>query len=122
MVNRFQSQLNQARIRRAGARVFQAAALALILVLAMPAGAATRAIKSRKTPIYPELAKRLKIAGPVTLQATVDPQGKVVAIKVVSGTQILAQAAEDAVWSWVFVPAAVESTVDLDFNFGAAGQ
>jgi hypothetical protein len=39
-----------------------------------------------------------------------------------SGTQILAQAAEDAVWSWVFVPAAVESTVDLDFNFGAAGQ
>jgi TonB family protein len=118
-VNILQSQLNPRAVRRAGVRICQAAALALILALAMPAGAATRAVKSRKAPIYPELAKRLKIAGPVTLQATVDPQGKVTAIKVVSGTQILAQAAEDAVWSWVFVPAPAESTVDLDFNFGA---
>jgi TonB family protein len=120
MVKKFQSELKPVALRRAGIRIFQAAALALIFVLTVPAGAASqRAIKSRKQPVYPELAKRLKIAGEVKLEAVVDAQGKVKAVKTVSGTQILAQAAEDAVWSWVFVPGDGDSTVDLSFSFGA---
>jgi len=35
-----------------------------------------RAVKSRVTPIYPEVAKRMKIRGAVKLVATVDAQGK----------------------------------------------
>jgi len=51
--------------------------LALVLAMAMPASAADdRAIKSRVSPVYPEIAKRMKIAGAVKLEAVVDAQGR----------------------------------------------
>ena len=56
----------------------KAAALALLIVLALPAGAASdRAVKSKVPPVYPELAKRMKISGVVKVEATVDGDGKV---------------------------------------------
>jgi TonB family protein len=102
--------------------MFHAAALALILTIAMPARAADeRAIKSRVAPVYPEIAKRMKIGGAVRLEATVDAQGKVTDVKTVSGNHMLAVAAEDAVRQWKFVPASSDSSVNVEVNF-STGQ
>jgi TonB family protein len=105
---------------KVGKKLLQGAALALILALALPARAADeRAVMSRVTPIYPEVAKRMKIRGAVKLVATVDAQGKVTDVKEVSGTHLLAEAAEDAVRQWKFAPGPEESSVNVEIDFGA---
>lgn len=98
----------------------RAMAVALLAGMALPMHAEERAIKSRVAPVYPEIAKRMKISGVVKLDVTVDADGKVTEVKPVSGNQMLSTAAEDAVRKWRFAPAAAESTVSLDINFNLA--
>ncbi len=107
--------------RRAGARLMQAAALALVVMLAIPAGAADlRAVKSRVSPVYPEIAKRMRIEGEVRLEVTVDAEGKVTDVKTVSGNRVLGTAAEDAVRKWRFEPGSGVSTVNVALTFALA--
>jgi len=109
------------RLGRVVIKLFQAAALALVLAIAMPARAGDeRAVKSRVAPIYPEMAKRMKIAGSVQLEASVDAQGKVTEVKAVSGNHMLAVAAEDAVRKWKFAPGPGDSNVSVEVNFTAS--
>lgn len=97
------------------------AALTAVVALTIPAQAADeRAIKSRVAPVYPELAKRMKISGMVMIEATVDADGKVTAVKTLSGNRALAQAAEDAVSRWRYVSAPEASKVDVNLNFNLA--
>lgn len=105
-------------LSRLGLRAFQGAALALVLAMAMPARAADdRAVKSRVAPVYPEIAKRMRIGGVVKLEATVDADGKVTGVKAVSGNRMLAEAAENAVKKWTFVPASAGGDVSVEVNF-----
>ena len=109
--------------RRAGIGFFQVTALALMVAMALPARAADeRAVKARVAPAYPEIARRLKIAGLVKIEATVDPAGKVTGVKTVSGNRMLSAAAEDAVRRWKFESGSGDATVDVDINFTASGQ
>jgi TonB family protein len=97
------------------------ACLALAFACILPLHATTeRAIKQRVAPIYPELAKRMRVSGTVKVAATVAPDGTVSATKVVSGNHMLSGAAEDAVHKWKFAPADSESTVEVDVNFAQA--
>lgn len=108
----------QPRLRPKGTRVLWAAALALLMLAPLPGSAANdRAVKTKVPPVYPELAKRMKIGGVVKLQATVDPDGKVTAVKTVSGSSALTNAAEEAVRKWKFVPGDGTATVDVQVNF-----
>jgi TonB family protein len=110
--------ISPAKLRRWGIWLFQAAALALLLAMAMPGRAAdNRAVKSRVAPAYPEIAKRMRISGVVTVQATVDPDGKVTDAKAISGNRALSPAAEEAVRQWKFVPADAQSTVNVEVTF-----
>src|SRR5271166_3474247 len=103
---------------QAGVRLLQAAALGLVVVLAVPTRAADdRAVKTKVAPIYPEIARRMHIAGAVSIEATVDPEGKVSNAKTVSGNALLAPAAEDAVRKWRFAPGPGTSKVDVEVNF-----
>jgi TonB family protein len=112
------SQFSPRSIRRAGLKLLQAASLTLAVALALPALAAdARPIKTRVAPIYPEIAKRMKIEGTVRIEAIVDADGKVSDVKTVSGHRALAPAAEDAVRKWRFVPAPDQSTVTVDIVF-----
>jgi TonB family protein len=107
--------------RRTTKVAFQAAALAIVVALAIPARAGDdRAVKSRIPPVYPEIAKRLKISGEVKLQAVVDAQGKVKDVKALSGNHMLALAAEDAVRQWKFDSGSGEATVVVAVNFTLA--
>jgi TonB family protein len=104
--------------RRVGSRLMQAAVFALLVALALPARAADdRAVKSRVTPVYPEIAERMRVEGLVKLEATVDANGKVKSVKAVSGNRMLELAAEDAVRQWKFAPGAGDATVAVAINF-----
>jgi TonB family protein len=93
------------------------AVAALGLLLAVPGRAEERAVKSRVAPVYPELAKRMKITGTVKIEATVDAGGKVTDVKTMNGSHALASAAEDAVRKWRFAPGDGEAKVDVEVSF-----
>ena len=106
-----------------GLRWRKAAVVALIMAVALPAVAANdRAVKTKVPPVYPELAKRMKISGVVKVAATVDADGKVTAVKTLSGNSSLQNAAEEAVRKWKFVPGDGTATVDVDVNFAMGPQ
>jgi len=77
----------------------------------------TRKAKSKVTPTYPELARRMKITGVVKVQAIVAPNGTVKDAKVVGGHPVLATAALDAVRKWRFEARPQETTENLEFHF-----
>jgi TonB family protein len=104
--------------RGRAARFAQAAAFVFMMVFTVAiAGAEERAVKSRVAPVYPELAKRMKIMGVVKVEATVDADGKVTDAKALSGSHTLSPAAEDAVRKWKFVPGEGTATVNVEINF-----
>jgi TonB family protein len=74
------------------------------------------------TPRYPEEAKRLKIAGRVTVRVVVDENGKVVSAAATEGPAALRQSAEDAARAATFKPKVaggitVKMTGVLTFDF-----
>jgi TonB family protein len=106
------------RLRRAGTRLMQSAALALMVALALPAAAAdVRAIKVKTAPAYPEIARRMRVSGMVRLTVTVDASGKVIDVKPLSGNGMLSSAAAEAVRNWRFAPGDGTSEVEVAVNF-----
>lgn len=93
------------------------AACLLIGACALACAAEQRAVKQRVAPVYPEVAKRLRVTGVVKLEVTVDTDGKVKDIKTVSGNHMLSVAAEEAVHKWRFAAAPADSIENLDIDF-----
>jgi TonB family protein len=114
---------NTLRYKHVAVRLFQAAALALAIAMVMPTPARAaddRAVKSRVAPIYPDIAKRMRVSGVVTVEATVEPSGKVSEAKRIAGNQLLGPAAENAVRQWQFAPGPGVSKVNVSVNFAMA--
>ncbi len=78
----------------------------------------------RKTmPIYPPIARLMRVQGTVVLQATISTAGVIEDLRVVSGPVLLRQAALDAVETWVYrpymlngKPVEVGTTVNVEFK------
>lgn len=73
-------------------------------------------------PVYPQMAQKLNIQGKVTVQVTLDEEGKVISAKAVSGQSLLRSACEDATRGSKFKPAlvgnrAVKATGFVVYNF-----
>ena len=79
-----------------------------------------RAVKSKVAPVYPDLARRMKIVGVVRVQITVSANGTVKTAKLVGGHPVLANAALDAVKKWRFETATGESSGIVQFRFDSA--
>jgi TonB family protein len=77
-----------------------------------------RKILKQTMPRYPEIARKMNLAGTVKVIAIVTPDGKVKSVQPVGGNPLLIQAAQDAITQWKFAPASGESkeTVELHFN------
>jgi protein TonB len=74
-------------------------------------------------PVYPAIAQSARVAGVVTIGATIGPDGKVTDAKVVRSIPLLDQAALDAVRQWEYtptllngVPVPVLVTVTINFT------
>ncbi|MGA8310945.1 MAG: energy transducer TonB, partial [Terriglobales bacterium] len=98
--------------------------VATSLILPVPAAAQeekteeiSRKAKTKVAPIYPDIARRMSIAGTVRLAIVVAPNGSVKSSKAVGGHPVLVNAAMDAVKQWKFEPAATESTGIVEFKF-----
>jgi len=61
-------------------------------------------------PVYPPLARAARVAGMVTLEATLTVQGTVEEIKVISGHPLLVEAAIAAVKQWQYEPTLLNGT------------
>ncbi|MGC2194187.1 MAG: TonB family protein [Terriglobales bacterium] len=77
----------------------------------------TRKVKTKVSPAYPELARRMSISGVVKVQVVVAPNGSVKSTKVVGGHPLLVNAAVDAVKKWHFETASEETTGVVEFKF-----
>jgi len=76
-----------------------------------------RKVKSKTVPEYPALAKQMNVTGKVKIEATISPDGRVTATKVVGGSPLLVNAATDALKKWRFEAAAKETTEIIEFDF-----
>ena len=76
-----------------------------------------RRVKSKVSPSYPEIARKMNLAGVVKLEVTVAPNGTVKDTKVIGGNPILVNAAVDAVKKWKFETASDESVGVVEFKF-----
>ena len=65
-------------------------------------------IDSSLQPVYPPEAKKAKVSGTVKLDATIGSDGIVKELKVISGPELLQQAALDTVKNWRYRPYLVE--------------
>ena len=77
----------------------------------------TRKVKTKVPPAYPDLARRMNIAGTVKVLVVVSPNGNVKDSKVVGGNPVLANAAIDALKKWKFETASEDSTGTVEFKF-----
>jgi TonB family protein len=76
-----------------------------------------RKIKSKTVPVYPELARRMNVAGKVKIEVVITPDGHVKSTRVVGGHPLLVQACQDSVKEWKFMPAPEETTQVIEFDF-----
>src|SRR5512147_3234325 len=98
-------------------------ALLAVMVAAQTASAqedAGRKVKSKVAPSYPELARRMNVAGTVKVQVTIAPNGSVKAAKALGGHPLLIDPAVEAVKKWKYEPGKDETTTVVQFNFNPA--
>jgi protein TonB len=73
-------------------------------------------------PVYPSMARSARVQGVVTVDAIIQPSGKLTDMKVVDGHPLLIDAALEALRQWRYRPAklnglAVESPVHINVVF-----
>jgi len=80
-----------------------------------------RKIKTKVSPTYPELAKRMNVVGKVKIEVIIAPDGRVKSTRALGGHPLLVQACVDAVKEWKFVAAPEETTqvAECEFSSGS---
>jgi protein TonB len=83
---------------------------------------AMKAAVSRPQPEYSQVARQMKIAGKVEVEAVVNTAGAVESVKAITGNPLLTQSAITAVQKWRFTPFAENGTpakaiLTLNFDF-----
>lgn len=104
------------------ALTFFTAAMNLPAEVRIGSGEAMKAATSKVQPQYPAIARQMKIAGHVEVEAVVGPDGSVASAKAVSGNPMLTQPAISAVEKWKFTPFTsngepTKAVVTLAFDF-----
>ncbi|HUR37349.1 MAG TPA: energy transducer TonB [Terriglobales bacterium] len=99
--------------------------VAMVMMAALLTTAAlaqsSRPIKSKVSPQYPELAKRMNVIGAVKVEITVAPNGTVKSAKALGGHPLLIDAAVNA--AKMFKYEAGEETKELvEFKFNGSGS
>jgi TonB family protein len=78
-----------------------------------------RKVKSKTSPPYPELARRMNVSGKVKIEVIITPDGRVRSSRVIGGHPLLVQSCQDAVKEWKYFPAPEETTQVIEFDFRA---
>lgn len=83
---------------------------------------ALKAAVAKPQPEYSSIARQMKVAGRVEVEAVVDAEGKVESVKALTGNPLLTQSAITAVQKWKFTPftadgSPTKAVVSLSFDF-----
>jgi protein TonB len=65
---------------------------------------AMQAATTKVQPVYPAIAKQLKVEGVAELEALIDESGKVEKVTIVSGNPMLTRPSAEALKQWKFTP------------------
>ncbi len=76
-----------------------------------------RKVVTRVAPVYPDLARKLKLRGVVKLILVIAPDGRVKATEVMGGNPVLTQAAVEAVSKWRYEPAPQQTHGMVELRF-----
>ncbi len=110
------------KMRKAILVALGAVALIVGMTAAAPAAHAQdtiggRKVKSKPQLVYPELAKKMNIAGSVKVEIVIAPNGTVKSVKALGGHPLLIDSALDAAKKFKFEPGPEETTADVKFDF-----
>ena len=78
---------------------------------------APRAVIAKVMPVYPALARPLKLEGTVKVSIVVDASGNPKTVQGTGGHPLLLKAAQDAVSKWKWAPAAQPTTESVELRF-----
>jgi TonB family protein len=87
--------------------------------IVISAGVAASLLTRKVDPVYPAEASKSHVSGTVVLQGSIDAEGRVESLCVISGPPSLQQAAIDAVRQWTYRPYLLNNTpvkVETTFN------
>jgi TonB family protein len=104
------------RCKRIGAGALLAIAMSLSSANAL-AQETTRKAISNPNPTYPELARKVHLAGVVKVQVVIGADGKIKEVKVIGGHPLLVDAVQETLKNWKYAPGPSETTTSLAFNF-----
>jgi len=76
-----------------------------------------RKVRNKVMPVYPELAKKLKLVATVKVQVTVAPSGNVTQAKALGGHPLLIAPSVDAAKLWRYEPGPEATTTVIEFHF-----
>jgi TonB family protein len=92
-------------------------AMALGLGVANLQAQDSRKVLSNPVPTYPEVARKLHLAGTVKVQVVIGADGRIKETSFIGGHPLLVNSVEDALKNWKYAPASGETTKQLEFNF-----
>jgi protein TonB len=76
-----------------------------------------RKVKTKVSPDYPELAKRMNVTGHVKIEVTISVDGKVTNTKVIGGNPVLVSSSIDALKKWHFEAGPKQTSEIIEFEF-----
>ena len=92
----------------------------LFLLLCIPVMAdedGGRKARRQTAPTYPEIARKMRLAGTVKLEVSIATDGHVRSAKVLGGHPVLANSAVETVKTWQYEPAATETVQIVNVRF-----
>jgi TonB family protein len=91
--------------------------IALSLCALRATGQEARKTLSKPAASYPEIARRLNLAGVVKIEVVVGTDGQIRDTKVIGGHPLLVEAALKALRDWKYEKASSETKIQLEFKF-----
>jgi len=78
---------------------------------------APRKIVVNVSPLYPDLARPMRLEGTVKLSVIVAPNGSVKSTEALGGNPLLLKAAQDAISKWKWTPSTQETVEHIELKF-----
>jgi TonB family protein len=104
---------------RKGGKILGGVLLAMVLGLGTAdlKGQESRKAVSNPVPVYPEVAKKMRLTGTVKVQVVIGTDGRIKEKNFIGGHPVLVNAVEETLKNWKYAPASAETTTQLEFNF-----
>jgi len=96
-----------------------------VLMLAYPAYAQhcdSVSVKSRATPVYPEIAVMAKLQGTVSVKVELSADGRVISARTSGPQKILNEAAEENIRQWYFASPAAGCGYSINYVYKLEGK